>query len=516
MATGATEASATMPSDPPLDLNDPRVKAAMQELGVLPEELMPQESLPSPSSTMTPTMDRSSALRERKRRELRANVAAAVHRQQGKRQLHRSASGLQKELAAHQAGMERMKAVAVRGAQDMMIKELEWKLRMQSGEEKLQKSQADFAALVRARSDAQKEVAKANLKKEEKRQETIEKLWNKQEELQKEQRGKYDEVLNKRATKQAHMEEERQKLKPVWNQERCNEERFAWNKKVTAEEEQADRQHARELQRAEDKHVATQQRLYEQHEKRRRAAREDAAKAARKLADHLFKLDNSAEHEEETKQQLKEKQERAQAKREEMAREVQKACAAKNAKVVNAHAKIYEAQLAREAEQEQEMRATFTKKFERFASRSDVEPSSPTSRSIAASIKLENYEATARHREEYKQIAAENRARLSRTQSYAEQEQRTKFDQLLRHNKIVQDRRRQAVRLRMDLQKGCLTEKDNLVFEFQRAKSCPAGKMVPLIERMSTDAAAMKTMDSLLRKLGVKRPGGGGEEEEEK
>merc|ERR1719356_474606 len=84
---------------------------------------------------------------------------------------------------------------------------------------------------------------------------------------------------------------------------------------------------------------------------------------------------------------------------------------------------------------------------------------------------------TVRRREEHRQ-------RLARQELFLQQKQRAKFDQMLRRNQMIQDKKRQAVRLRQDLQKGCITERDNLEFEFNRAKSSPPSRMVPLVEKL--------------------------------
>merc|ERR1719356_789885 len=116
---------------------------------------------------------------------------------------------------------------------------------------------------------------------------------------------------------------------------------------------------------------------------------------------------------------------------------------------------------------------------------------------------------TVRRREEHRQ-------RLARQELFLQQKQRAKFDQMLRRNQMIQDKKRQAVRLRQDLQKGCITERDNLEFEFNRAKSSPPSRMVPLVEKLRPDAHLAKQIDGMFRKLGVERPGGGVEEEDEK
>jgi len=510
-----------MQPDPQLDLSNPRVRSAMRELGIRPEELVVQDPA-SPGSTATAPADFAarSVLKERKRRELRQRVADLANRQEKQRYLASQTSGLDRELKAHAEQMERMQRTARQVTQGLLVKELERKLQVQGGDKKLQESAERsqmFAKEVEERRKAERKLAQA---KQQKMQEAIEKGRLQEEEARAEQRAKLIEALEQNEVRRQEREVERQQSSPVWNYHRALELKQEREERIAMEEERRTREQDLKWQRFEQKHRETALRTQEEIEKKRRAAQEKSANSAEKFWQHQERQKGDVAAEESRRREVQEKLERAQAKREAMVTEVKKACAAKNIKVQSAHAKVYEAVVAQQEQQAREMEEAFLKKVSERGPRPPSGGQSPgasagpgvLSRSFSNGFTME----TVRRREEHRLVAEENKQRLARQELFSQQKQRAKFDQMLRRNQMIQDKRRQAMRLRQDLQKNCITERDNLEFEFNRAKSSPPSRMIPLVEKLRPEAHLAKQIDGAFRKLGVERPGASAEEEDEK
>jgi len=528
-AGASPTAAAQMQPDPSLDLSSPRVKAAMRELGILPSELIePDPNAPaSPNSMLSGSASdlvANGIMKERKRRDLRLQVAQLAARTEKKKTLAKSNTALDRDLKAAQDQMDRMQQTARRMTQDLVVKELERKLIEQDGHKKLEESKAAFNKFIKEQEEKRKAERKATESKNAKMQEAIQKNRAREEEHLAEVKQKFTEAQERNAANQAKAESERQQTSPPWNFTLVMEMRKEREEKVAKQEEEEYQKRAALLQRFEAKHSDKLQRNQEELEKIRNAARTKSAIAMEKLNAVRERQKGDEVAEEQRRKECLAKLEQAKAKREAKHEEVKKAAVAKNLKVQSAHAKLLESVMAQEAEHQKAVADAYAKKLERMTSRpkttEDLGASldmtgSPTSMSRSISAGGFSIE-TARRREEHRQIAQQNRERLARQELFREQKQRAKFDQMLRRSKLVQDKKRQAIRLKQDLQKGCITERDNLAFEFNRAKSSPANKMVPLIERLRPDSGAAKHIDQMLRRLGVDRPGAHAEEEDEK
>lgn len=484
---------------PSINMQSPRVRAAMKVMGIIPADLE-QKELEEFEGNKNKHL-----LFEKKRRILVTQVSALASRGPQDRSTllggaggDRNANFLEEVLRKERETMEVMARMAKKDIQSTVIKELESRLDFEKGKKK---QEENFQRMLQLKKDREAFLREQQKKADKKREQTREVRERNDRQLQmhceelRQQLKEADERVAKCLAdiRQAHDDSiESKQVKGI----EVRKQKAAFEQMLVEKREEMhdaiEEKHARKRELLED--------LLSQRVSNKEALLQKEMQCRQRVAYYLA----SQQEEIETKyEEARQRHKKAQETREEKSLAKTQKFKTDNEKKRKAFVVRYDS-LIRQREQEHE---EFRRNWEsRSLQRSASETLRPKERPELLRAREEQ--------EHFAALAAENRERLRRANAYAVDQQIEKLLSIRQRAQVLEDKKTEADKTRMVVMRNTAVTKHELKHKVDRFKDVGVEKMLDLLEDVEIEPAAKTRINEILGDLGLPPLGGYSQEEE--